>query len=238
MEVILLEKIEKLGQIGDIVTVKVGFARNYLLPQRKALRATEKNKSYFEGKRADLEANNLKLKSDAKDIASRMEGMVVTLIRQAGDAGQLYGSVNSRNIAMAISDMGFKVSRQQILLTSPIKTLGLHSIKIQLHPEIFVKISINVARSEDEAKTQAKTGHAVLAATEAEHIDSTPNPEDITKDIFEKSAKEKAIADIMDSGNTMPPEEDNNNILSKSDLPSTTDELQQLQDKPLDKTEK
>ena len=168
MQVILLERIEKLGQMGEVVTVKPGFARNFLLPKGKALRATERNIKHFEKQKAQLEAHNLELKSDADSVGKKMEGVSVVLVRQAGEAGQLYGSVNARDISQALSDEGFKITRGQVRLEQPIKTLGLHDVSVTLHPDVTVNISANVARSSDEAKTQEKTGRAVLSQAEEE----------------------------------------------------------------------
>lgn len=168
MEVILLERIEKLGQMGDVVNVKPGFARNYLLPREKALRATDANKKRFEGQRAQLEAENLKLREEADAVAKKMEGLSVILTRQAGEAGQLYGSVNARDIAAEISAAGFTVSRSQVNLAHPIKTLGLFDLTVNLHPEVSTVVTANVARSAEEAETQAATGKAVVGEDENE----------------------------------------------------------------------
>ncbi len=168
MQVILLERIEKLGQMGEVVAVKPGFARNFLLPTGKALRATERNRKHFEKQKAQLEAHNLELKSDADSVGRKLEGISVVLVRQAGEAGQLYGSVNARDIAQALSNEGFKITRGQVRLEQPIKTLGLHDVSVTLHPDVTVNISANVARSNDEAKTQEKTGRAVLSQAEEE----------------------------------------------------------------------
>ena len=157
MQVILMERIEKLGQMGDVVNVKPGFARNFLLPKGKALRATEENIKHFETRKAQLEAQNLELKSDAKAVGTKMNGATVILVRQAGEAGQLYGSVNARDIAQALNDKGFIVGRNQVRLDQPIKILGLHNVSVTLHPEVSVTVTANVARSEDE------TGGASLA---------------------------------------------------------------------------
>ena len=163
MEVILMERIEKLGQMGDVVKVKPGFARNYLLPKKKALRATKENLAYFETQRTQLEAENLERRGEAEAVAAKLEGLSVTLIRQAGDSGQLYGSVNARDIAQAVEEAGISISRQQVSLDKVIKVLGLHPIRIRLHPEVVVTITTNVARSEEEAKAQAAEGHVVSA---------------------------------------------------------------------------
>lgn len=156
MDVILLERIPKLGQMGDVVKVKDGYARNFLLPQQKALRATEDNRKSFEARRSTLEAQNLELKSEAEGVAEKLGGETFVAIRQAGDTGQLYGSVTSRDIAELASSQGFSIDRRQAELTGPIKTLGLHPVKVTLHPEVIVDITVNVARSEDEAERQAR----------------------------------------------------------------------------------
>jgi large subunit ribosomal protein L9 len=156
MEVILLERIEKLGQMGDVVSVKPGFARNYLLPQKKALRATKDNMSFFETQRAQLEADNLSRKKEAESVAEKMEGAKIVVIRQAGDAGHLYGSVSARDISDGLTAEGFTVDRRQVTIDRPIKDIGLHDIRLVLHPEVSVTVSVNVARSEDEAAVQAE----------------------------------------------------------------------------------
>jgi large subunit ribosomal protein L9 len=161
MNVILLERIEKLGQMGDVVTVKPGFARNYLLPQRKAMRATKENIASFEIQRGQLETENLERRGEAEAVAAKLEGLSVTLIRQAGDTGQLYGSVTVRDMAKAVTEAGFTVDRKQIVLDSAIKMLGLHQVRVRLHPEVTAGVSANVARSEADAEQQASTGHVV-----------------------------------------------------------------------------
>jgi len=168
MEVILLERIGRLGQMGDVVTVKDGFARNYLLPQGKALRATEANRKRFERERAQLEARDLELKSEAQAVAARLDGRSFIVIRQAGDTGQLYGSVASRDIAEAVTEGGFTIERRQVLLDRPIKTLGMHAVRLQLHAEVEPHITVNVARSPDEAARQARGEDVSKQATEAE----------------------------------------------------------------------
>mgnify|MGYP005826565463 CR=1 FL=1 len=155
MQVILLERIGRLGQMGDVVKVRDGFARNFLLPQGKALRATKENLTRFENERVQLEANNLKRKESAEAIAKKLDGLSFTVIRQAGDTGQLYGSVSTRDIAEAITAGGFTIERAQVLLDRPIKNLGIHEVRIGLHPEVEVKVKINVARTEEEAERQA-----------------------------------------------------------------------------------
>ncbi len=155
MDIILMERIAKLGQMGDTVTVKDGYARNFLLPQGKALRATKANAAHFEVERAQLEARNLERKTEAEAVAEKLDGNSYIAIRSAGETGQLYGSVASRDIAATLEENGFTVNRSQIELVAPIKTIGLHDIKIILHPEVEAGISINVARSEEEATRQA-----------------------------------------------------------------------------------
>ena len=156
MQVILLERIGRLGQMGDIVTVKDGFARNYLLPQGKALRATETNRKHFESQRTQLEAHDLELKTEAEAVAGKLDGKSFIVIRQAGDNGQLYGSVSTRDIATAVTEGGFSIERRQVLLDRPIKTLGLHEVRISLHGEVEPKVAVNVARSPEEATRQAR----------------------------------------------------------------------------------
>jgi large subunit ribosomal protein L9 len=155
VDLILLERIEKLGQMGQIVKVKPGYARNYLLPQKKAMRATKDNLAYFETQRAQLEANNLHKKSEAGEVAEKLEGLTVVLIRQAGESGQLYGSVAARDISDAVTKAGFTVDKQQIVLGRPIKTLGLHPLRVMLHPEVGATVTVNVAQSEEGARMQA-----------------------------------------------------------------------------------
>ncbi len=155
MEVILLERVAKLGQMGDSVRVKDGYARNFLLPGGKALRATAANKAKFDGQRTQLEARNLEAKTEAASVAERLNGQAFVIIRQAGETGHLYGSVSPRDIADAITAGGFTVNRNQVVLAAPIKTIGLHEAPIQLHPEVVATVSVNVARSAAEAERQA-----------------------------------------------------------------------------------
>ncbi|MBV8978267.1 MAG: 50S ribosomal protein L9 [Alphaproteobacteria bacterium] len=168
MQVILLERVEKLGQMGDEVKVKDGFARNYLLPQKKALRANKANREYFQTQKAQLEARNLERKSEAEKIAKKLDGQTFVLLRQAGDRGQLYGSVSPRDIADVITVGGFSVARTQVPLDKPIKEIGLTPISVVLHPEVRVKVTINVARTEDEAERQARGENVLAEQTEAE----------------------------------------------------------------------
>jgi large subunit ribosomal protein L9 len=156
MQIILLERIGRLGQMGDVVTVKDGFARNFLLPQGKALRATEANRKRFERDRAQLEARDLELKSEAQAVQGKLGGKSFIVIRQSGDTGQLYGSVSTRDIAAGVTEGGFSIERRQVMLDRPIKTLGLHEVRVQLHAEVEPRITVNVARSPDEAARQAR----------------------------------------------------------------------------------
>ena len=167
MQVILLERIGRLGQMGDVVTVKDGYARNFLLPQKKALRATPENKARFEKDRAQLEARDLELKKDAEAVAAKLSGKIFLAIRQAGDTGQLYGSVSTRDIADLVTAGGFNIDRRQVVLDRPMKTLGLHPTRVALHPEVIVQVTLNVARSEDEAERQAR-GDDVQEAADRE----------------------------------------------------------------------
>jgi len=167
MEVILLERIGKLGQMGDVVRVKDGFARNFLLPKGKALRATKENRTKFEGMKVDLEARNLEQKSEAEKVAEKLDGQSFTVIRQAAESGQLYGSVSPRDLVSLVTDQGFKLNRSQIALNTPIKTIGLFKVPVSLHPEVEVSINVTVARSADEAVRIAR-GEDVTARREEE----------------------------------------------------------------------
>jgi len=156
MEIILLERVEKLGQMGQVVKVRPGFARNFLLPQKKALRATKENLAIFETRRGQLEAANLDKRKEAEQVAEKMKGVSVVLIRQAGESGQLYGSVSARDIAVGVSEAGFTIVRGQVTLDKTIKTLGLYPVRVVLHPEVAVQVTVNVAQSAEEAQMQAK----------------------------------------------------------------------------------
>lgn len=160
MQVILLERIERLGKMGEVVKVKPGFARNFLLPQKKALRATPENLAYFETQRARLESVNQSRREEAEAVAKRLDGQTVILLRQAGEGGQLYGSVTTRDIVTALGEAGFAVERRQINLGAPIKALGIYAIRIALHPEVATTVSVNVAKSEEEADAQAAAAAA------------------------------------------------------------------------------
>jgi len=189
MEVILMERVEKLGQLGDQVKVKPGFARNFLIPKGKAVRATEPNRKILEEQLGKLEARNLEKRSEAESIAKKMEGVSIELIRQAGETGQLYGSVTKRDATLAISETGFSVDRTQVHLEKPIKTLGLHTISISLHPEVTIEIIANIARTSDEAKAQQKTGRPSNTLNEA----PTESKNEPTKLEVETAADEAVI---------------------------------------------
>ncbi len=192
MQVVLLERVAKLGQMGDVVTVKDGYARNFLLPRKKALRATKENLAHFESQKAQLEARNLELKKEAEQVAGKLDGESFVIIRQAGESGQLYGSVSARDIADAISAGGVTVERSQISMNRPIKTLGLHDETVVLHPEVSVGVVVNVARSEEEAERQAR-GEDVTAQVDEDDLDEETIA---VEDVFEDEAQaQEALAD-------------------------------------------
>lgn len=168
MEVILLERVAKLGQIGDVVRVRDGFARNFLLPNGKALRATADNRTKFESMKSQLEARNLEKKGEAEGVAKKLDGQTFVVIRQAGEGGQLYGSVSTRDIAAALTEAGFTVERNQIVLNIPIKSIGLHKLPVELHGEVEVEITVNVARNEDEAARQARGEDLTITRSDEE----------------------------------------------------------------------
>jgi large subunit ribosomal protein L9 len=176
MQVILLERIRSLGQMGDVVTVKNGYARNFLLPQGKALRATKANAAQFETQRAQLETRNLEKKNEAAEVGERLNNQSFIVIRQAGDTGQLYGSVSTRDIAEAVTEGGFSTDRRQVALAQPIKELGLHEVEVSLHPEVDVKIVVNVARSAEEAERQARGEDVTVIEEEGIELE-TFNPD-------------------------------------------------------------
>jgi large subunit ribosomal protein L9 len=174
MQIILLERIEKLGQMGDLVNVKTGYARNFLIPQGKALRANKANMERFEAERAQREANNLELRKDAETEAAKMQDLAVSMVRAASEMGQLFGSVTSRDIAEAVTEAGFTITRNQVIMDRSIKTLGLTETRIRLHPEVSITVIVNIARSLAEAETQLKTGVAVTGEIA---IDDGTSPE-------------------------------------------------------------
>jgi large subunit ribosomal protein L9 len=225
MDVILLERVEKLGQMGDIVTVKPGFARNYLLPRKKALRATKGNLALFEGQKTQLEAENLKRREEAEKIAAQLDGMTVIMIRSAGDSGQLYGSVTARDIATGVTDGGVTIDRSQVVMDHPIKTLGLHDMRVALHPEVSVSVSVNVARTEEEAARQAETGRVVTTAEEEEAaaaeaaaaaaatLFETPPPEDLTETLAEATEQAEVTTEAS------PEPDDAESVAAESEAP-------------------
>jgi large subunit ribosomal protein L9 len=175
VELILLERVEKLGQMGQIVKVRPGYARNFLLPQKKAMRATKDNLAYFETQRAQLEVNNLARKSDAEQVAGKLDGLYVVVIRQAGESGQLYGSVAVRDIADAVTEAGFTIDKRQVVLDRPIKNLGLHPLRVMLHPEVAVTVTANVAQSKEAAEMQ-KAGINPLIEQDDEEAEREDRP--------------------------------------------------------------
>ena len=209
MDVILLERIEKLGQMGDIVSVKPGFARNYLLPQKKALRATDGNRNTFENQRAQLDTVHLEQRTEAESVAAKLDGLATVIVRQASDNDQLYGSVTVKNIAQAITDAGFTVESKQVQLARPIKTVGMHNVIVKLHPEVSVTVRANVARSEEEAKIQAEGRRVSRAGDDEVNLVETPFPSsydpDVTPDGEEKTnddSSEIFEGDIDDENQT------------------------------------
>ena len=182
MQVILLQRVGRIGQMGDVVNVKDGFARNFLLPQKKALRATKDNLAKFEGQRSQLEAVNLEQKKEAEAVAVKLNGQSFVAIRSAGDTGQLYGSVSPRDISEVVTAGGFTIDRSQVVIDKPIKTLGVHGAKVQLHPEVLVAVSINVARSQEEAERQARGENVTVIKDEKLDIET------YSEDMFEEGA--------------------------------------------------
>lgn len=183
MKVILLERVERLGSLGDVVNVKDGFARNFLLPREKALRATTANLKVFESRRSDIEANNAKARDAASKSGTKLDGSSYVMIRQAGESGQLYGSVSGRDVADAVNAEGGKVDRSMVVLDRPIKMLGVHPIKVRLHPEVTVTVNINIARSPDEAERQARGENVITSQFEEE-----------------RALDAEAVADLLEGG--------------------------------------
>ncbi len=212
MEVILLERIEKLGQMGDVVTVKAGYARNFLLPQKKAMRATSSNQAVFEQQRTQLEADNLERRQEAESVAGKIDGIDVTIIRQAGDSGQLYGSVSARDIAGSVTEAGVTVSRGQIVLNRPIKALGIYQTRVALHPEVSVNVTVNVARTDEEAKLQLERGGAITSADEMEAAEAAETALAIADDaeaeataaegLVEEEVAERLASDAVEEDST------------------------------------
>tara|TARA_Y100001934_G_scaffold198527_1_gene233963 strand:- start:585 stop:1283 length:699 start_codon:yes stop_codon:yes gene_type:complete len=196
MEVVLLERIERLGQMGDVVNVKPGYARNYLLPQKKALRATEENLAQFEAERQQLEADNLLRRDEAQSVGDRLDGLQVVVIRSAGESGQLYGSVNARDMAEVVTKAGYTVGRRQVIAERPVKALGFHDFRVRLHPEVEVTVTANVARSAEEAETQARLGRALVGMDEEEEI-RAPDEAPDAAELLESEALEAIVAEEM-----------------------------------------
>ena len=194
MELILLERVENLGQIGDVVKVRDGYARNYLLPRKKALRSNDSNKKLFENQRADLEARNLEKRKEAESVASKLDGRSFVIIRQSSESGFLYGSVTTRDIAAAATDEGVSVDRTQVRLDKPLKTLGVFPVRIALHPEVFAKVDINVARSEEEAERQAR-GENVLAREEDKADEETTEAAEFFDENAAPNVEEESASD-------------------------------------------
>jgi len=179
MQVILLERIEDLGGIGDEVKVRDGYARNFLLPQKKALRATETNRKAFEARRAEIEAKNAEAKAAAEKASGNIDGQSYVLIRQAGEAGQLYGSVSSRDIADEVVKAGAKIERGAVVLNKPIKTIGVYDVRVRLHAEVYATVKVNVARSADEAERQARGENVIAAAAEAQRAEADAQAQEL-----------------------------------------------------------
>ena len=199
MQIILLERVEKLGQLGDVVTVKPGYARNYLLPTGKALRANKANLEKFEAERADREARNADAKSAAESKAKAMDGLTVALVRAASEMGQLFGSVSSRDIADAVAAAGHELDKRQVNMDKSIKTLGLFPIRVSLHAEVDAIVTVNVARSLEEAETQAKTGQAVVARDDDEDEVEAETVAEVNESADEAAeAAESAEADTQE----------------------------------------
>ena len=224
MEVILLERIEKLGQMGDVVKVKDGFARNFLLPQKKALRASEDNLAYFEKEKVTLEANNLKQKQEAEVILTKLDNFNLIIIRQAGETGQLYGSVNTNDIKTSLNENGFVVEKNQVKLEKPIKEIGIHKVSVKLHPEVQAIISVIVSRTESEAETLVKGDEIKIESEENLISEDTINLEEV----FEEGAVPEDINEESTEING-----DNDNQISEdlnSEDNSDTDESEKKDD--------
>ena len=211
MDVVLLERIAKLGQMGDVVSVKQGYARNYLLPQGKALRANAANLARFEAERAQLEARNLETKTEAQALADRLDGQSFVIIRSASDAGALYGSVTPRDIAEASTENGFSIDKAQVRLDKPVKELGLQDVLVVLHPEVDVTVTINVARSTEEAELQAsgKSIQDLQAEADAEaEFDIAELFDDVGAAALDQDDDDQGLVEVPEGDNTEQPEED------------------------------
>ena len=206
MQIILLERIEKLGQMGDLVNVKTGYARNFLIPQGKALRANKANMERFESERAQREASNLELRKDAETESAKMKDLSVSMVRAASEMGQLFGSVTSRDIAEAVTEAGFTITRNQVIMDRSIKTLGLTETRIRLHPEVSVTVIVNIARSLAEAETQLKTGVAVTGEIVGDDV-TPPEAETLPAAEVESASEEASLEAKIDavSADAAPP---------------------------------
>ena len=207
MDVILLERIEKLGQMGDVVKVKPGYARNFLLPHRKALRATKQNIDSFEGQRAQLEASNLDQRKDAEAVAAKADGLICVLLRQASDSAQLYGSVSARDIAAAVGEAGVSVTRNQVQLERPIKALGIHAVRIMLHPEVSIGVEVNVARSTEEAEAHAAAhaaGEPMPAEIADRHLADIESADEDTAEEESAEQDKQAASSAVEDDETAP----------------------------------
>lgn len=222
MDVILMERVENLGQMGDVVTVKDGFARNYLLPQRKALRATEENREKFKHQRAELEARNLERRTEAESVGTRMDDLSIVLIRQSSDTGQLYGSANARDIADGVTGTGFNIDRKQVLLDRSIKTLGIHPVRVSLHPEVTISVNVNVARSEAEAEQQEA---AFRVGTLAAGAPAIAQAEDDVEAADEAAEKDQAVVaeEFFENTSLAPTEEVEQNSESADESGTAAD---------------
>ncbi len=198
MDIILLERIDKLGQMGDVVTVKAGYARNFLLPKKKALRATDANKTYFESRRADLEAVNLERRTEAEAVAEKMAGLHLVLVRQAGEGGHLYGSVTARDVADGLKEKAVKMDRGQVELNAAIKQLGQYAVPIKLHPEVTVDITVTVSRSKDQADIDAAASVAAALLEKTEDAEKAVQLEQEA----EQALEETLDSEVKASGNT------------------------------------
>lgn len=235
MEIILLERIGRLGQMGDTVTVKDGFARNYLLPQGKALRATDTNKERFEKDRVQLEARNLELKKEADAVAKKLDDQSFIAIRQAGDTGQLYGSVSTRDIADVITADGYSIARNQVELDKPIKVLGIHSLSITLHPEVIISVNVNVARSQDEAERQAR-GEDVTAELQDFEEEEVIDTEEVFEDEDLAKQAEDSLSD--EAGDNAGEDADATEAEAEAPAEDTSDETTATDDSSEDGDEK
>lgn len=195
MKVVLLERVERLGSLGDVVTVKDGFARNFLLPNAKALRATETNLKVFEGQRKEIEARNEKAREAAEKSGGKLDGKSYVMIRQAGESGQLYGSVSGRDVSDAINGEGGQVERSAVVLDKPIKTLGLHPVKLKLHPEVAITVTINIARSNDEAERQARGENVIQSQFEEDRQQAVEQAEELFEGGAGQAMAEASVED-------------------------------------------